>query len=1135
MNKKLFKKALTAVLTAALLFTSSGFASLNASAAEKIYVEGVYTNFQKATMSTGTSRQINAYVEPSNATVQVLQYKSSAPEVASVSSTGLISALSPGKATITVTALDGSSQTEKIKITVLEDLFITGDMVDSDNDVVVLDKTYGNLYIDGSVGDADIYLSGVTVRNILAMGSGDYSLYTYDSAIKELMLDDVAGEIESFAITDEDNKAAPNLIVGENTQINNLNARISASIRQEDGSAIEGLRVTQDAEGKITVYLENYSGGLLLDSSLGDMEIITTGCSLSSVNVTGSEDAGNVHLVNGGESEISNLILSKAANVTLDVPTAQVDIDSNASGAALTSNSDIGALTDAGSGSHITVAGSVDSFEANGSGSNINVASGGYVGMINLNGEGSKLSGAGTVSEAYVNANNVSVDTVNTLVVVSEQATGTKVQGNNVAGGSTTTTKPPVGGGGGGGPLPPPVEKEIQVGDIIYKNDFEDGMHRLMNNAQGGVTIAVKEDEQTNSKVAYVSGKTEVYAGAAISLSGYSKKRVTIRLKADIKAEEAGHLKATIKYYNETLKKNDYQQVAEKEEANANEWYSIEGTFELANNMLADFIYFESPEKSNYSLDNIEITVDKIGDPIPVTGIELDPAGPMSLDIGEVKRLTPVIIPDTADNKEVTWLSEDPSIATVNEGAVRGVAAGNTKIIATTVDGKFTAEVEVTVTDNVIVEIPASENFEKMEAGTKLKWLGYGGDGEATVIVDPSNPFNKLLEVKPSANYDRASIINITLPEGKTLGDYSKIKYKVMWKSGDVGYKDVLVEADTILSGTFSKTPDRVIASYNRRAGATMALAEETINLNGKKSGLSGDIQISIGINCKASEGEAPTIYYLDDIVFVPKPDFMPIAGVELNKDTITLVEGRTDTLTATINPLDYTTTPEITWTSSEPAVATVDGGTVTALSAGTATITVTVKEIESELEYTDTCTVTVEAGASTPAPEVVIDFNSDSIGAAYKTIGWGPFPATVAAVSGGGIQALEIKPNNYNASAVISVIIPEGFTLGDYEAISIMAYWKSGDVGWKTIRIEAAKVLSGAFNENDTRLIGSRNRDLGVNTDFELLTIDLSLNGELGMLSGTIELAIGIHCGASANGEDTVYYLDDIKLIPKS
>lgn len=710
MNKKLFKKALTAVLTAALLFTSSGFASLNASAAEKIYVEGVYTNFQKATMSTGTSRQINAYVEPSNATVQVLQYKSSAPEVASVSSTGLISALSPGKATITVTALDGSSQTEKIKITVLEDLFITGDMVDSDNDVVVLDKTYGNLYIDGSVGDADIYLSGVTVRNILAMGSGDYSLYTYESSIKELILDDVAGEIESFAITDEDDKAAPNLIVGENTQINNLNARISASIRQEDGSAIEGLRVTQDAEGRLTVYLENYSGGLLLDSSLGDMEIITTGCSLSSVNVTGSEDAGNIHLVNGGDSEISNLILSGAANVTLDVPAAQVDIDRDANGAALTSNSDIGALTDAGSGSNITVAGSIDSFEANGSGSNINVASGGYVGMINLNGEGSKLSGAGTVSEAYVNANNVSVDTVNTLIVVGN-VSGTKVQGKSVAGGSTVATEPP-GSGGGGGPFEPQPDKPIRVGDVLYKNNFNDRKNDLGNSAQGSVTITLV-DESGRGKVAYVTSKQADWAGACINLDSYTKKRITIRLKADIKFEplekpeetiDFGDLKASIKHYDESQEKNTYEQVAKQADANANEWYTIEGTYELKNNFKTALIYFESPDMTNYYLDNIEITIDRIGDPIRVTGISLD-KDTMSLDIGSSDTLAATVTPQDADNKNVTWQSSKPAVATVTDGVVRGISAGTANIIVTSQDGSFTAECVVTVSSNVALKI----------------------------------------------------------------------------------------------------------------------------------------------------------------------------------------------------------------------------------------------------------------------------------------------------------------------------------------------------------------------------------------------------------------------------------------------
>ena len=80
-----------------------------------------------------------------------------------------------------------------------------------------------------------------------------------------------------------------------------------------------------------------------------------------------------------------------------------------------------------------------------------------------------------------------------------------------------------------------------------------------------------------------------------------------------------------------------------------------------------------------------------------------------------------------------------------------------------------------------------------------------------------------------------------------------------------------------------------------------------------------------------------------------------PITGITLNKSTVTITEGETETLVATIIPSNATD-KTITWKTSNSAVATVSNGVVTAVKAGTATITATAGG------YSATCVVTVEA-----------------------------------------------------------------------------------------------------------------------------------------------------------------------------
>lgn len=80
------------------------------------------------------------------------------------------------------------------------------------------------------------------------------------------------------------------------------------------------------------------------------------------------------------------------------------------------------------------------------------------------------------------------------------------------------------------------------------------------------------------------------------------------------------------------------------------------------------------------------------------------------------------------------------------------------------------------------------------------------------------------------------------------------------------------------------------------------------------------------------------------------------VTGVSLDQDSKTLVKGQSFTLTATVAPNDATN-KKITWTSTDPTVASVSNGVVTANAVGEATITVTTEDGS----FTATCDVTVE------------------------------------------------------------------------------------------------------------------------------------------------------------------------------
>ena len=142
-------------------------------------------------------------------------------------------------------------------------------------------------------------------------------------------------------------------------------------------------------------------------------------------------------------------------------------------------------------------------------------------------------------------------------------------------------------------------------------------------------------------------------------------------------------------------------------------------------------------------------------------------------------------------------------------------------------------------------------------------------------------------------------------------------------------------------------------------------------------------------------------------------PTTIAVTGVSLNKTTTTIMAGATETLLATVMPVNATN-KEVSWSSANPAVATVDGnGKVTALSAGTTTITVTTLDGAKTASCTvavtplivavtgvslNKTTTTIMAGAMETLLATVMPVNATN-----KEVAWSSVNPAVATVDGNG------------------------------------------------------------------------------------------------------------------------------------
>lgn len=101
-------------------------------------------------------------------------------------------------------------------------------------------------------------------------------------------------------------------------------------------------------------------------------------------------------------------------------------------------------------------------------------------------------------------------------------------------------------------------------------------------------------------------------------------------------------------------------------------------------------------------------------------------------------------------------------------------------------------------------------------------------------------------------------------------------------------------------------------------------------------------------------------IYYNFDVL---PPQTINVIGITLDKSTVTVSTGSTETLITTISPSNATN-KNVTWKSSNTNIATVNNGIVSGVSNGNCTITVTT----TDGNKIATCDVTVKIGTSSVA-----------------------------------------------------------------------------------------------------------------------------------------------------------------------
>ena len=344
----------------------------------------------------------------------------------------------------------------------------------------------------------------------------------------------------------------------------------------------------------------------------------------------------------------------------------------------------------------------------------------------------------------------------------------------------------------------------------------------------------------------------------------------------------------------------------------------------------------------------------------------------------------------TNSSAALTYVSQNPAVATVDaEGNVTGVSKGEAVVtISVEANENYTAaskDIIVTVLPAVVVPVegslkdikdivakgtsaaPASFSFE-MKNAVVTYVNGYNAfieDETAGLLIFNSGHGYKegdvlsgVFEGSGYSYYGQAEIATISTKPSVTAGAAPQpteaTLAQVLSDFDAYDSRLIVIKDITITDG---------LASGDRNGKAAQDGQEIAMyaKINGValETGAFGDLICIPGIN---RGNKQLTVWETSH--FTPKADDAPVNGVSLNKTSLTLKVGRSATLVATVSPSNAAN-KNVSWKSSNTAVATVSNGKVTALATGTSVITAT----SEEGGYTATCDVTVEeASVSDPS-----------------------------------------------------------------------------------------------------------------------------------------------------------------------
>ena len=288
-----------------------------------IAVTGVSLNKNSTSLTAGNTEQLTATIAPSNATNKNVTWESDATQVATVSSTGLVTAIAEGTATITVKSAADSTKKATCTVTVTASGGGSGGGAEETTTYTFTDKNWGATPADWSCGKAGngYSNSGVQVT----------SSYTGANGTSPVSFSAVQSVVVTYCTNASKGAGTIAVSVG-GTQISSQSVTTSGGTSgrdmtfESDGSLSGNVKITVDCSTNsiyiiacaITTGSAEPTDPTSISISPSNVELAPGGTKDLAVNYTPASANQNKEITWSRYSGSSNITVSSAGKITVN-------------------------------------------------------------------------------------------------------------------------------------------------------------------------------------------------------------------------------------------------------------------------------------------------------------------------------------------------------------------------------------------------------------------------------------------------------------------------------------------------------------------------------------------------------------------------------------------------------------------------------------------------------------------------------------------------------------------------------------------------------------------------------------------------------------------------------------------------